>query len=350
MDRIAMIMAAGEGVRMASSTPKMLHQICGIPMVEHVMRALDSVCREQIMIVGSNRDKIISNYKGRVDFVQQAAGGHGTGWAVLSAARRLERRRGVVLITAGDKPLVRSETFARLISEVEIGRCAAAVLTAHVERPFGFNRVIRENGRVKAIVDQHDLRPEQLNITEVSASVYAFDIEKLRGALSRLHCGADGDHHLSELIGLMSADGEAVTTVPVLDKGEGMGVNDRIQLAEADRLMRVRINNWHMRQGVTMIDPERVYIQPDVMIGRDTVIHPGCEIGRGSIIGERCVIRAGCQIAFSHIGDGCVIGNSVVRNAVLGAGVRLEHNAAIGVTLPDGASPEPFAALRGEKK
>ena len=347
MDRLAMVMAAGEGIRMCSTTPKMLHQVCGIPMVEHVMHALESVCREQIMIVGSGRDRLIASYKDRVEFVQQSGEGRGTGWAVMCAADRLENSSGVVVIVPGDKPLIQSETFERLVSEVESGRCAAAVLTARTSNPFGSARVIREGGSVRAIVDQKDLKSDQFNISEVCCSVYAFDAAALREALKGLKADGSGDYHLSDAIRLLSEAGEIVRSVPVLEEGEGMGVNDRVQLAEAERLMRARINRRHMLNGVTIIDPDRVYIQPGVVIGRDTIIHPNCEIGRGCVIGEKCVLRAGCQIAFSKIGEGCVVGNSVVRNAVLENGVKLEHCVVNGANVKSGETVEPFTVLKG---
>lgn len=133
--------------------------------------------------------------------------------------------------------------------------------------------------------------------------------------------------------------------MPVLEKSECMGINDRVQLAAADREMRQRINQKHMRDGVTMLDPTRVYIQPDVSIGQDTIIHPGCEIGMGSVIGEKCVLRAGCQIAFSTVGTGCVIGNSLVKNATLGDNVRMEHAVVRGATVADNTVIEPFTVV-----
>lgn len=347
MDRLAVVMAAGEGIRMCSQTPKMLHQVCGIPMVEHVMRALDSVCREQIVVVGASHERLSAHYKGRAEFVPQAPDGFGTGWAVKSVLSRIERRQGVVLVIPGDKPLIQSETLARLASEVESGQCAAAVLTERLDNPFGLPRVIRSGGMVRAVVDQKDLKSEQLSLSEVCRSVYAFEARKLAAALERLEPDTNGDYHLSGVMALLAAAGESVRSVPSLDAAEGMGVNDRVQLAEAERLMRARINRRHMLRGVTMIDPERVYIQPDVLIGRDTVIHPDCEIGRGCVIGEGCVLRAGCQIAFSHLGDGCVVGGSLLRNAVLESGVKLERCVVSGATVEKGRAVEPFSVIKG---
>ncbi len=346
MDKLALIMAAGEGTRMRSETPKVLHQICGLPMVEHVLRALGGVCSEQFLIVGHNKGKVIDAYRGKVQFIEQVPGGWGTGYAVQCAEGVLKGRQGVVLVTAGDMPLVRTETFARLAAEVESGKHAAALLTDQVDNPFGYGRVVRENGRVVGIVEQKDLAPDQLGIREINASVYAFNIEALLWALPQLdNKNSANEYYLTDVIGILTRGGYAVTTVPVLDKSECMGVNDRTQLAAADIEMRRRINAKHMREGVTMIDPDRIYIQPDVSIGRDTIIHPGCEIGAGSVVGERCVLRAGCQIAFSTVGDGCQIGNSLIKNATIGSNVRMEHAVVRGAGVADGAVIRPFTVI-----
>ena len=346
MDRIALIMAAGEGARMKSGIPKTLHELCGMPLVEHVMRALDPVCRDQALIVGHGKEKLISAYKGRVQFVEQTGEGWGTGLAVKCAAPLLSGRHGVAIVAAGDMPLVLPETFARLAQTVESGEAAAAVLTMQTDQPFGYGRVIRENGRVAAIVEQKDLKPEQQGIREINSSVYAFDIDALLWALPQLTDENNaGEYYLTDVIGLLYQGGYRVTTVPVIEPAECMGINDRVQLAAADREMRRRINSKHLREGVTMIDPERVYIQPGVSIGRDTVIHPGCEIGMGCVIGEKCVLRAGCQIAFSQVGANCQLGNSLVKNAVLGDFVRAEHAVIHDARVPEGTVVAPFTVL-----
>ena len=346
MDKLALIMAAGEGTRMRSDTPKVLHQVCGLPMLEHVLRALGDVCGEQFVIVGHNKNKVMDAYHGKVEFIEQVPGGWGTGYAVRCAEGVLKGRRGVVLVTAGDMPLVRTETFARLVAEVESGKHAAALQTDQVDNPFGYGRIVRENGKVTGIVEQKDLAPDQLNIKEINASVYCFDIEALLWALPQLdNKNSANEYYLTDVIGILHKGGYAMTTVPVLEKAECMGVNDRVQLAAADAEMRKRINMKHMREGVTMLDPSRVYIQPDVSIGKDTIIHPGCEIGKGSVIGEKCVLRAGCQVAFSTVGEGSVIGNSLVKNATVGANVRMEHAVVRGAVIADGATVEPFTVV-----
>lgn len=348
MDKIALIMAAGEGTRMKSALPKTLHEICGVPMLEHVMRAMEPVCKEQAVIVGYGKEKVIAAYKGRVQFVEQKGDGWGTGFAIRCAAPLLEGKHGVVLVAAGDMPLVLSETFERLASTVERGEAAAAVLTMQVEKPFGYGRIVRENGRVCAIVEQKDLTSEQQGIREINSSVYAFDIDALLWALPQLtNENHAHEYYLTDVIGLLYRGGYRVTTVPVIEQAECMGINDRVQLAAVDGEMRRRINSKHLREGVTMIDPSRVYIQPGVSIGKDTVIHPGCEIGSGCVIGERCVLRAGCQIAFSQVGANCQIGNSLIKHSTIGNSVRMEHAVVENVRVEDGKVIEPFTVLKG---
>ena len=348
MEKIALIMAAGEGTRMKSATPKTLHEICGVPMLEHVMRAIEPVCKEQAVIVGYGKEKVIAAYKGRVQFVEQKGDGWGTGFAIKCAAPLLEGRHGVALISAGDMPLVLSETFERLVSTVERGEASAAILTMQVDQPFGYGRIVRENGKVSAIVEQKDLTPEQQGIREINSSVYAFDIDALLWALPQLtNDNHAHEYYLTDVISLLHKGGYGVTTVPVIEQAECMGINDRVQLAQADREMRRRINNKHLREGVTMIDPSRVYIQPGVSIGRDTVIHPGCEIGSGCVIGERCVLRAGCQIAFSHVGAGSQIGNSLIKHSTIGSCVRMEHAVVENARVEDGRVIEPFTVIKG---
>ena len=330
MEKLALIMAAGEGTRMLSNLPKVLHAVCGQPIVEHVLRAVDSVCKQKVLIVGHGKERIMEACHGQADFVEQQPGGWGTGHAIRSAASMLEGKKGAVLITAGDMPLVLPETYARLMSEVEKGY-AAAMLTDHVDNPTGYGRVVRENGKVCAIVEQKDLVGEHHNIKEMNASVYCFDIEALLWALPQLknNNGAH-EYYLTDVINILYKGGREITTVPVLEKSECCGINNRLQLAQAEREMRRRINARHMREGVTMIDPEATYIEPDVSIGRDTVVYPGCVLQKGTIIGENCLLLPNCRIMNSVVGDNVRIENSVLLDARVG----------------DGSTVGPFAYIR----
>ncbi|MGI6172671.1 MAG: NTP transferase domain-containing protein [Christensenellales bacterium] len=333
MDKLALIMAAGEGTRMLSSRPKMLHKICGVAMVEYVLRALDPVCKEKYMIVGHGKERMMEHCHGQAQFVEQKPDGWGTGHAIRSCEHVLQGRHGQVIVTAGDMPLVLPETFARLMSEVERG-AACAMLTDQKENPVGYGRVVRENGKVAAIVEQKELVGDQHLIKETNASVYCFDIDALLWALPKL--GTNNNAHecyLTDAIGILYQGGHEVRTVPVLEKNEGMGINDRVQLAAADREMRMRINIRHMRAGVSIIDPEATYIQPDVTIGQDTVIFPNCSIEKGSSIDANCELRE-CRIVSSHIGANARLDRCVVTDAYVQPGERLGPFAVIGQNKP----------------
>ncbi|MEF9972887.1 MAG: NTP transferase domain-containing protein [Clostridia bacterium] len=328
MEQLALVMAAGKGVRMLSKLPKPLHPICGMPMVEHVLRALDAVAADKALIVGYDREKLMQALHGQATFIRQdQTTGWGTGHALLSARDFLAGRTGQVIVTACDKPLVLPETYARLIEEVRRG-AACAMLTDIVADPFGYSRVLRAGGRVCASLRHGALSGDQYMLKEVDASVYCFDIEKLVCALPEMQC-ADGEYHLSDMVGILSRAGHMVTTVPALEKCESLGVNDRVQLAQAEAAMRQRINTRHMRRGVTLIDPTRIAIQPDVTIGSDVTIYPDTTLEHGTTIDSDCVIFAS-RISGSHIGQGARVEHSIVTDATVLPGQKIGPFAVIG--------------------
>lgn len=349
MTMTAIIMAAGKGARMLSHLPKPLHNVCGVPMIEHVLRSLDELCADKIVVTGKNAEKVEAACHGRASFARQDTEmAPGTAGAVEACRRQLEELDGAVIVTSADKPLVLKETYARLLQEIEAG-AQAAVLTMLPDKPFGFDRVIRESGKVVDVAAEYELTGAQYSIREVSAAVYAFSTSALLRALDKLPMPESGERRLHQVIRIIASEGGMVRTVPVLESAECLGVNDRVQLAQADEMMRQRINLKHMRSGVTMIDPSRVYIQPDVMIGRDTILHPGCEIGSGSVIGEGCVLRANCQIVRSTIGNGSQLGNTLVKDSSVGANARLEHAVVENAAVAEGAVLPPFTRLNGRE-
>ncbi len=320
MDKLALILAAGEGTRMLSETPKVLHEICGKTILDHVLQAMDLVCEHKTVIVGHGKERIMDAYHGRVDFVVQKPDGKGTGYAVKSAESTLQGKKGVVLITVGDAPLVLPETFAKLVSEVEKGS-VAALLSDTIDNPFGYGRVIRDKkGNVCAIVEQKDLQGDQHKVNEMNASVYAFDIEALLWALPQLNDrNAAHEYYLTDVISILYGAGKKIVSVPVLEKSECLGINDRVQLAQAAKAMRQRINNKAMRSGVTLIDPDNTYIEPDVVIGQDTVIYPGCVLQKGSVIGEKCTLLPNCRISGSALASEVTVENSVILDSTVGS-------------------------------
>lgn len=327
VETIALILAAGEGARMLSDTPKLLHKVCGTPMLEYVLRALGPIAGERAIVVGHGRERIEEAFHGQATFIyQDRENGWGTGHAVLCARDVLKGKRGQVIVTAGDKPLVLPETYARLADEVRRGN-ACAMLTDIVQNPMGYGRVIRENGRICAVLRQNQLTGNQFMIQEVAASVYCFDIEALLSALEQLPC-MDGEYHLTDVVSIMHEAGLLISSVPALEKSECLGVNDRVQLAQAEKAMRLRINNRHMRGGVTLIDPENTYIQPGVTIAPDTVIHPGCMLEGHTTIDAGCVLYA-----------------SRILNAHIGAGARVESSVVVDAYVEPGRKIGPFASI-----
>ncbi len=242
-DKLALVMAAGAGTRMNSDLPKVLHKVCGVPMLGHVLNALNDVCSEHFVIVNHKKEEVISAYEGKTRFIEQVAGGWGTGWAITCCMDELKKHKGMVIVTAGDMPLVRSETFARLVSEVENNHYAASLLIDTIDNPFGYGRIVRDGGKVAGIVEQKDLTEDQLSIREINASVYCFDIDALLWALPQLNNkNSANEYYLTDVIGILYKGGYAVTAVPVEDKAECMGVNNRQQLADAEREMLARTN------------------------------------------------------------------------------------------------------------
>ena len=238
---LAIIMAAGEGKRMHSDLPKVLHEVCGKPLAQHVLDALEGVCEKKVLIVKYRKEQVMEALRGQAEFVEQLDGGWGTGQAVKSALPYMQGD-GLVIIAAGDMPLVRRETFEALADKVRQGY-AGALLYDEVDKPFGYGRVILDaEGCAMAIVEQKDLKPDQLDIRAINASVYCFDMRALAEALPRLdNHNAANEYYLTDVVGILSGEGRRIAGVRVPDKAECMGINTPEQLAEAEAEMKKRI-------------------------------------------------------------------------------------------------------------
>ena len=321
------LMAAGEGTRMHSKKSKVLHEICGRTLLDWVMAAAPESGERPIVIVGRNESAVRETYGERVRYAVQYER-LGTGHAVMMAADEIKKSGAdAVLIVAGDMPLFRRETLEKLCEGVVSGRCEAAVLTAILDDPTGYGRILRdEAGHVVGVVEQKDASPEQLLIHETNVSGYCVRRDLLLDALSRLtNDNAQKEYYITDIVGILVSDGRTVEACVAEDPSECLGINDRVQLAAAERQMRRRINEKIMKSGVTLIDPENTYIEADVVIGCDSVIYPNNVIARGTRIGENCVIRSGCRIDSSVIGDFVEIKNSFV-----GDGTKVSHLTYIG--------------------
>uniref|UniRef100_UPI00403F73C0 bifunctional UDP-N-acetylglucosamine diphosphorylase/glucosamine-1-phosphate N-acetyltransferase GlmU n=1 Tax=Candidatus Enterococcus willemsii TaxID=1857215 RepID=UPI00403F73C0 len=320
--RYAIILAAGKGTRMKSKLYKVLHPVCGKPMVEHIINRVEETNPTEIVtIVGHGADKVQSQLGERSQYALQAEQ-LGTGHAVMQAAEFLKGKKGTTLVISGDTPLLTSETLDNLFEYHQGKGASATILTAHAENPTGYGRILRDHvGIVDRIVEQKDATPEEAQVKEINTGTYCFDNELLFDALENLNTdNAQGEYYLTDIIEILKADGKNVAAYQTEDFNESLGVNDRVALAEANRLMRERINHQHMLNGVTLIDPAATYIDAEVIIGAETIVEPGVYLKGKTVIGENCVITAQSQIVDSTIEDNVTIKTSVVEESVVRSG------------------------------
>ncbi|QNK58091.1 bifunctional UDP-N-acetylglucosamine diphosphorylase/glucosamine-1-phosphate N-acetyltransferase GlmU [Paenibacillus sp. PAMC21692] len=320
MTRMAIVLAAGQGKRMKSKLYKVLHPVCGKPMVGHVLDTVKAAnCEKVVVIVGHGAEKVKA-YLG--DAAEYALQGEqlGTGHAVLQAKELIGDIDGTTIVVCGDTPLVRASTVEAMLKLHEESGAAATVLTASFADPAGYGRVIRgEDGTVRRIVEQKDCSAEEAAVLEINTGTYCFDNRKLFEALANVNNeNAQGEYYLTDVVGLLKSAGEVVQGYCTSDLAEAIGVNDRVALAEAERFMRERINREHLLNGVTIIDPQNTYIEAGVVIGADTVLYPGSVLRAGTVIGEDCVIGPNAEITASEVGDGAAIKFSVIAESVVG--------------------------------
>ncbi|MFN7211158.1 MAG: bifunctional N-acetylglucosamine-1-phosphate uridyltransferase/glucosamine-1-phosphate acetyltransferase, partial [Aggregatilineales bacterium] len=305
----ALILAAGQGTRMKSETPKVLHTVGGRPMLLRAVRTAERSGAERlVVVVGHQAEAVAQALGGRAETVLQAEQ-LGTGHAVRQAADRLRGVCDIVLVTYADMPLLRPETLQRLIEAKRANaESCLAMLTVKLPDPHGFGRILRAaDGSIAAIVEEAECTPEQRAISELNAGVYAFEAAWLWKALPRLQPKSKGEYYLTDLIEIAVQDGRRVVGIEASDPDEVIGVNTRVHLAEAEALLRRRINQQHMLNGVTLIDPATVYIEEDVEIGADTVIYPNVQLRGRTRIGANCVLDSNTIITDSQIGDRCHI-------------------------------------------
>ncbi|MDO3393148.1 bifunctional UDP-N-acetylglucosamine diphosphorylase/glucosamine-1-phosphate N-acetyltransferase GlmU [Ligilactobacillus sp. 110_WCHN] len=317
--KFAIILAAGQGTRMKSKLYKVLHPVCSKAMVDHVLSQVEKDNVDQIVtIVGHGAEKVQETLGDRTEYALQEEQ-LGTGHAVLQAEKMLGSKDGMTLVTCGDTPLFTAETFAKLFEYHEKNGDVATVLTAKADDPFGYGRVIRNAaGEVEKIVEQKDATPEEAKVDEINTGVYVFDNQALFEALHQVNNdNAQGEYYLPDVIGIFQKAGKKVGAFKMDDFEESMGVNDRVALAKATKVMQRRINEMHMRNGVTIIDPDNTYIDADVQIGADTVVEPGVQLKGKTVIGEDCVIGAHSQIRDCKIEDGVTVTVSYLEESVM---------------------------------
>jgi bifunctional UDP-N-acetylglucosamine pyrophosphorylase / glucosamine-1-phosphate N-acetyltransferase len=333
-DLHVVILAAGKGTRMKSETPKVLHPIAGKTLIDRVLDTARTLQPSSItLVVGHGAEKVKAHLAHRSDIafaVQEPQ--LGTGHALLQTAPLLQGHTGTLVLLSGDVPLLRADSLRALVATHDDAGAAATVLTAKLERPYGYGRIVRTNGRITRIVEERDATPIQREIKEINSGIYALALEPLFEALAGISAqNAQGEYYLPDLIGIYRRQKRGVATFTIAEAVEIRGINSRTELAEVSKMVRQQKNEELMAAGVTIIDPATTYIDSDVEVGPDTVIHPCVFLEQGTTIGAACEIHAGSRIVNSRLGDRVLIRN---------------HTVITDATIADDATLGPFAHLR----
>lgn len=333
---ISIILAAGEGTRMKSKYTKVLHKVCGKSLLSYVIGASkEANLKKSIVVVGNGSEKVIESIDDEdVTFVTQPTGKdipYGTGFAVMQGKDYIDDD-SCVIILYGDTPLITGETLNNLIEYHNINNNACTVLSAELDNPTGYGRIVRdEYGEIVSIVEDKDATNEELKIKEVNSGMYCFKGEYLKYALDNLdNNNAQGEYYITDAIQILKDIDVKVGVYKIKNHEEIFGINSRIQLAEAEEIMRKRINLNHMKNGVTLIHPNSTYIEDSVLIGRDTVVYPGVSIEGNTVIGEDCIIGKDARIVNSKIGNNVEIQSSTILES----------------SVDDGSKVGPYAYLR----
>lgn len=326
-----LILAAGKGTRMKSDMPKVIHKVNGVPMITKIIDTLSGLNPEEnILILGHKKEEVLKVVGENCDYVLQTEQ-LGTGHAVIQAKEKLKGYDGDVMILYGDTPLLRESTLKSLYEYHKESGAVTTILTSIYENPFGYGRIVKEDGLVKAIVEEKEATEEIKKIKEVNAGVYCFNSKELFKALDKIDNNNEkGEYYLTDVIGIQVSENKKVQSFILEDKMEILGVNSKVELAQAGKVLRDRKNRELMEEGVILIDPETTYVEESVKVGRDTVLYPGVVLQGKTVIGENCEI----------------IGNSRIIDSVLGNNIRVESSVIEESILEDGVTMGPFAHIR----
>jgi bifunctional UDP-N-acetylglucosamine pyrophosphorylase / glucosamine-1-phosphate N-acetyltransferase len=340
MDLHVVVLAAGKGTRMRSAYPKVLHRVGGRPMIEHVLdRARDLGAASTVVVVGHLAGELkqaLLSHRDLTFVVQEPQ--LGTAHALLMTEPSLAARTGTVVLLSGDVPLLAHETLTNLIETHRQSNAAMTVVTALVDRPQGYGRIVRSGEKIARIVEDKDATSAEREIREINAGIYAFELDGLFDAVRSIALeNAQGEYYLPDLVGIYRQRGKKVETVTVTHPHEILGINSRAELMAMNHIVKQEKNAALMASGVTIEDPATTYIDPDVDIGADTIVHPGVTIERGTVVGLACEIHSGARIVNSRLGDRvtvlnhCVINNSQIENnASIGPFAHLRNHVAVG--------------------
>lgn len=320
----AIIMAAGQGTRMRSKLPKVLHPLLGQPLIQYSVDMVKQVTGENpVVVIGHGGDAVRQKLGEQAEYVLQAEQ-LGTGHAVKQAESLVRGNSDLVLVVAADMPLLTAATLQQLVDVQEANPGPLTLLTLLTDQTRGFGRVVRDGqGNVRAIVEEAQATAEQLAIKELNAGAYCFRSEWLWGALPRIPLSPKGEYYLTDLVEIAVAEGAMVQAVCLDEASEAIGINTRVHLAEAETFLRERINRDWMLAGVTLIDPATTYIEPMVTLGVDTIVWPNTYLRGSTQIGEGCEIGPNTFIRSTKIGNGCKVFSSVLEQAVVEDGVDI---------------------------
>ena len=321
----SVILAAGMGTRMKSKMPKVLHKVCGKPLSKWVIDASEAAGADKVCAVVGHKAETVKEVLGDVcEFALQAEQ-KGTGHAVMQAIYVIKNSKGEVVILNGDTPLITAETINKAIEYHKNNGNQATVITAILDDATGYGRIVRDNdGSVLKIVEQKDASKEEKKINEVNSGMYVFDAQSLVYALDKITPNnAQGEYYLTDTLEILLSAGKKIGGYAISDNDEIRGINDRVQLNEAEKIMQKRINEYHMRNGVTMRNPESVYIEDGVEIGNDTEICQNVTIKSGTKIGSDCVIGSGSMLDRAVIHDGVDVLSSVILESEVDEGTHV---------------------------
>ena len=327
------VLAAGKGTRMKSALPKVLHRAAGVPLIDRVLEAAEPLAPDStIVVIGHQTEQLQTHLADRAVQTAIQEPQLGTGHALLQAEPFLRGKTGTLLLLSGDVPLLRPATVQALVAHHVARGAAATVLTATMPDPAGYGRIVRKHGAISAIVEHKDASADERQIAEINSGVYVFDLAPLFPALRQIgSSNAQGEYYLPDLVRVFRGQGLPVESVSLPDPLEILGVNSRKELAQVSAILRDRKNDELMAAGVTVVDPPTTWVHPNVVVGPDTVLHPGVYLEGQTRVGSGCEIHSGVRIVDSTIGDGVVINNfCVIRQS------EVESGAVVG----------PFAQLR----
>ena len=328
--RNAIILAAGKGTRMKSDASKVMHTIIDRPMLGYIIDALKAVHVDRIVVVVGYQAQTIKDAYPDVEFAMQETQ-LGTGHAVIQAKEKLKNYDGDVMILCGDTPLLKESTLKSLYQYHKESGAVTTILTSIYENPFGYGRIVKEDEFVKAIVEEKEASEEIKKIKEVNAGVYCFNSKELFKALDKINNNNEkGEYYLTDVIGIQVLENKKVQSFVLEDNMEILGVNSKVELAQAGKVLRDRKNRELMEEGVILIDPENTYVEDNVKIGKDTILYPGVFLQGKTTIGERCEI----------------IGNTRIIDSTLGNDIRVESSVIEESILEDKVTMGPFAHLR----